>query len=173
LVKLRPWSNLMLVFYLVITLVDARHAWKLSKSPLLSCLRQLSYVLLCYVLIFKSPPCWFQTLWLPLFDIPPLYSACSSNPNMCHLKVHLGCRLGNGVLINNWWRRDKTKSLLWWPTQGCAARHVLVSRFLVMIHYRTTLMCYFHVNFSLVIPHILSRRSISRTNCSRDSSWSC
>ena len=32
--------------YLVITLVDIGHIWKLSKSPLLSCLWQLSYVLL-------------------------------------------------------------------------------------------------------------------------------
>jgi hypothetical protein len=42
--------------YLVITFVDIRHIWKLSKSPQLSCLRQLSYVLLCYVLIFGLPP---------------------------------------------------------------------------------------------------------------------
>ena len=38
--------------YLVITLVDIGHIWKLSKSPLLSCLWQLGYVLLHYVLIF-------------------------------------------------------------------------------------------------------------------------
>ena len=38
--------------YLVITLVDTRRLWKLSKSILLSCLRQLGYVLLRYVLIF-------------------------------------------------------------------------------------------------------------------------
>ena len=37
---------------LVITLVDTRRIWKLSKSPLLSCLWQLGYVLLHYVLIF-------------------------------------------------------------------------------------------------------------------------
>ena len=43
--------------YLVITLVDTRCIWKLSKSPLLSCLWQLSYVLLRCVLIFKLPPC--------------------------------------------------------------------------------------------------------------------
>ena len=42
--------------YLVITLVDTRRIWKLSKSPLLSCLWQLSYVLLHCVLIFKLPP---------------------------------------------------------------------------------------------------------------------
>ena len=42
--------------YLVITLVDIRHIWKLSKSPLLSCLWQLSYDLWHCVLIFGSPP---------------------------------------------------------------------------------------------------------------------
>jgi hypothetical protein len=52
------WPDLMLIFHLVITLVDANRAWKLSKSPLLSCLRQLSYVLLCCVLILGSPLCW-------------------------------------------------------------------------------------------------------------------
>ena len=42
--------------YLVITLVNTRHIWKLSKSPLLSCLWQLGYVLLRYVLIYGLPP---------------------------------------------------------------------------------------------------------------------
>ena len=65
--------------YLVITLVDARHLWKLSKSLLLSCLWQLGYVLLRCVLIFWSPPCWFLTLWLSLFAIPLLHNACSYN----------------------------------------------------------------------------------------------
>ena len=44
--------------------------------------------------------------------------------------------------------------------QGCAPRHVLVSRFLVMIHCRTTPMCYFHVSSSLVISPYLIRRSL-------------
>ena len=35
---------------------------KLGKSPLLSCLWQLSYVLLRCVLIFGSPACWLLTL---------------------------------------------------------------------------------------------------------------
>ena len=38
--------------YLVITMVDTMHLWKLSKSLLLSCLQQLGYVLLRCVLIF-------------------------------------------------------------------------------------------------------------------------
>ena len=43
--------------YLVITWVDTRRIWKFCKSPLLSCLWQLSYVLLRCVLIFGSPAC--------------------------------------------------------------------------------------------------------------------
>ena len=66
--------------YLVITLVDTRCIWKLSKSPLLSCLWQLSYVLLRCVLIFGSPPHWLLILWLPLLAISPLHSACSYDP---------------------------------------------------------------------------------------------
>jgi hypothetical protein len=65
--------------YLVITLVDTRRLWKLSKSLLLSCLQQFDYVLLRCVLIFWSPPCWFLTLWLSLFAIPLLHNACSYN----------------------------------------------------------------------------------------------
>jgi hypothetical protein len=41
-------------------------------------------------------------------------------------------------MISILWCRDKTESLLWARTQGCAARHVLVSGLLVMIHYETT-----------------------------------
>jgi hypothetical protein len=52
------WPDLMLIFHLLITLVDARHVWNLSKSPLLSCLQQLSYVILCCVSIFGLPR-WF------------------------------------------------------------------------------------------------------------------
>ena len=73
------WPDLMIIFHLVITLVDARRAWNLNKNLILSCLWQLSYVLLRCVLIFRSPPCWFLTLWLSLFAIPLLHNACSYN----------------------------------------------------------------------------------------------
>ena len=71
----RPKSHVNL--YLVITLVNTRRIWKLGKSPLLSCLWQLGYVLLRCVLIFRSPPCLLLTLWLPLFAIPPSHGARS------------------------------------------------------------------------------------------------
>ena len=41
--------------YLVITLVDTRRIWKLSKSLMLNCLRQLGYVFsLCFDLLIAS-----------------------------------------------------------------------------------------------------------------------
>ena len=77
-------------------------------------------------------------------------------PNLCHVKILVGCMFSNGATIRDLWCHDETKSLLWARTQGCATRHALVSRFLVMIHCRTTPMCYFHVSSSLVIsPYLI------------------
>jgi hypothetical protein len=47
---------------------------------------------------------------------------------------------GNGVMTNDWWCRDETESLLW-CTHGWAARHALVPRLIVVIHYGTIPMC--------------------------------
>jgi hypothetical protein len=47
---------------------------------------------------------------------------------------------GNGVMANDWWCRDETESLLW-CTHGWAARHALVPRLIVVIHYGTIPMC--------------------------------
>jgi hypothetical protein len=54
---------------------------------------------------------------------------------------------GNEVMTNDWWCRDETESLLW-CTHGCTARHALVSRLIVVIHYETILMCYLLWTFS-------------------------
>ena len=144
--------------YLVITLVDPRRKWKFSKSPLLSCLRQLGYVLLRCVLIFRSPPCWLLTLWLPLFAIPPLHSACSYDPICATWKITLGVWSVMVLLVATTvpWRNLGPPCGR--PAHGCAAGCTLVSRFLDMIHCRTTPMCYFHVSSSLVIsPYLLGR----------------
>ena len=76
-------------------------------------------------------------------------------PNLCHVKILVGCMSSNGATISDLRCRDETESLLWARTQGCAARHMLVSRFLVMIHCQTAPMCYFHVSSSLVISPFL------------------
>ena len=56
--------------------------------------------------------------------------------------------------------------------QGCAARHALVSRFLVMIHCKTTPMCYFHVSSSLIISPYLVKRSVRWIKCNWTPFWS-
>jgi hypothetical protein len=57
--------------------------------------------------------------------------------------------------------------------QGCAARHALVSWFLVTIHCRTTPTCYSHMNFSLIASPYVIVRSISQTKSHRASIWRC
>ena len=129
---------------------------EISKSLLLSCLRQLGYVLWRCVLIFWSPPCWFLTLWLSLFAIHLLHNACSYNLIGATINFTIGCMFSNGATISDLWCRDETESLLWACTQGWATRHTLVSRFLVMVHCTTAQMCYFHVRSSLVIsPYLI------------------
>jgi hypothetical protein len=63
---------------------------------------------------------------------------------------------GNGVMTKDWWCRDETESLLW-CTHGWAARHALVSRSIVVIHYKTTPMCSLLWTFSQGDRCILSR----------------
>jgi hypothetical protein len=65
---------------------------------------------------------------------------------LCYVNFLL-VAFGNDVMTNDWWCRDDTESLLW-CTHGWAARHALVSRLIVMIHYETILMCYLLWTFS-------------------------
>jgi hypothetical protein len=73
---------------------------------------------------------------------------------------------GNGIMTNDRWCRDETESLLW-CTHGWAARHALVSRLIVVIHYETILMCYLLWTFSQSGRGILSQYvTILRPNLS-------
>jgi hypothetical protein len=74
---------------------------------------------------------------------------------LCHVNFSL-VTFGNGVMTNDWWCRDETESLLW-CTHGWAARHALVSRLIVVIHYETMLMCYLLWTFSQSNRCILSQ----------------
>jgi hypothetical protein len=65
---------------------------------------------------------------------------------------------GNDVMTNDWWCRDKTESLLW-CTHGWAVRYALVSRLIVVIHYKTILMCYLLWIFSQSDRCILSQHA--------------
>jgi hypothetical protein len=76
---------------------------------------------------------------------------------LCYVKFSL-VTFGNGVMTNDRWCRDETESLLW-CTHGWAARHVLVSRLIVMIHHGTTPMCYLWWKFSQNDRCILSQHA--------------
>jgi hypothetical protein len=76
---------------------------------------------------------------------------------LCYVKFSL-VTFGNGVMTNDRWCRDETESLLW-CTHGWAARHALVSRLIVMIHYGTILMCYLLWTFSQSDRCILSQHA--------------
>ena len=156
--------------YLIITLVDTRHIWKLSKSPLLSCLWQLGCVLLRCVLIFRSPPCWLLTLWLPLFAIPPLHSACSYDPICATWKFTLGMWSVMVLWVATTVPWCNLGPPCGQPAHGCATGCALVSRFLVMTHCRTTPICYFHMSSSLIISPYCVKRSICWTRYNGTSS---
>jgi hypothetical protein len=64
-------------------------------------------------------------------------------------EIHYRCQFGNGVMNKDLWCRSETESPLWMYTQGYAAWRMLVSRYLVMIHYGTTLICYLSWTFPL------------------------
>lgn len=53
---------------------------------------------------------------------------------LCHMDLSL-VTYGNGVMTNDWRCHDEIESLLWVHTQGCDARHVLVSWLIVVFHY--------------------------------------
>jgi hypothetical protein len=75
--------------------------------------------------------------------------------HLCYVDFSL-VTIGNGVMTNDRWCRDDTESLLW-CTHGWAARHALVSRLIVVIHYGTILMCYLLWTLSQNDRCILSR----------------
>ena len=146
--------------YLVITLVDTRCIWNLSKSLLLSCLRQLGYVLFALCFDLRIASLLIPNLVTILVCYPSFAQCLFLQSNWCHWKFHFGCQFSNGVMINILWCRDETESLLWARTQGCPVRHVLVSGLLVMIHYETTVDVIFSCDPFLVISPYLIRRSI-------------
>jgi hypothetical protein len=74
---------------------------------------------------------------------------------LCYVDFSL-VTFGNGVMTNDRWCRDETESLLW-CTHGWAARHALVSRFIVVIHYETILICYLLWTFTQSDRCILSQ----------------
>jgi hypothetical protein len=77
---------------------------------------------------------------------------------LCYVEFSL-VTFGNGVMTNDRWCRGETESLLWARTQRWAARYALVSRLIVVIHYKTTPMCYLLWIFSQSDRCILSQHA--------------
>jgi hypothetical protein len=83
---------------------------------------------------------------LPAISASTLITFLFSEPYSHGLHLYVLCGfligyVGNGIMTDDWWCRDETESLLW-CTHGWAARHALVSRLIVVIHYETILVCY-------------------------------
>ena len=95
---------------------------------------------------------------------------------LCYVKFSLVAS-SNGIMANDWWCRDETESLLW-CTHGWAARHALVSRLIVVIHYEAIPMCYllwtlseWSLHFVSIYRDILSKSVFSIL--SDTLSWIC
>jgi hypothetical protein len=117
----------------------------LCQNTLHYCLWQLSYALLCYVFTLCITSLLILNLVTTFVCYHQLASCLVIQPNVCRLKVRSICAFSNGVTISILWCRDKTESILWARTQGCATRHALVSRLLVIIHYEMIGDVFFHV----------------------------
>jgi hypothetical protein len=49
---------------------------------------------------------------------------------------------------------------MWVHTHGCATWHALVSQLVVIIHYKTILICYLYTNYSYHVRFIIGASSI-------------
>jgi hypothetical protein len=81
----------------------------------------------------------------------------SRAPSICVTWISHWLCLVMVLWLNDWWCHDETESFLWARTHGWAARHALVSRLIVVIHYETILMCYLLWTFSQSDRCILSQ----------------
>jgi len=94
--------------YLVITLVDTRCIWNLSKSLLLSCLRQLGYVLFALCFDLRIASLLIPNLVTILVCYPSFAQYLFLQSNWRHWKFHFGCLSSNGATISDLRCRDGT-----------------------------------------------------------------
>jgi hypothetical protein len=127
-------------------------------NPLVS--REISYWLRLVMVLWlkpmvswrnRGPPvnvhtwlCYLARAVITISSCNPLWdciNALSWHNLVLPREILYWCQFGDGVMIKDLWCRSETESPLWMYTQGYAAWRMLVSRSLVMIHYRTTLIC--------------------------------
>jgi hypothetical protein len=121
-------SNLVLVSGLIISVMIIKEYMELKK------------ILMCCSFCQKN---MFQLLSWSFFSSHTLKGSI-----YLYYVDFLLVMFGSGVMTNDRWCRDETESLLWARTHGWATRHALVSRLIVVIHYKTILMCYLLWTFS-------------------------
>jgi hypothetical protein len=102
---------------------------------------------------------------------PSLFNACCYHPNCVTWNFTLVVWSVMVLWVATNGAATKPRASYGRPTQGCAARHALVSWFLVTIHCGTTSTCYFHVTFFLGCFPYLIKRPLYRTKSSRASFW--
>jgi hypothetical protein len=121
------------------------HGWFLLISNIVSI-----FDLIIHVVIMTRSWNWRILMWCS-FCQQPLLQLWSHSHFLSHTLMgsiylcyvdFLLVTFGNGVMTNDWWCRDETESLMWARTHGWAARHALVSRLIVVIHYETIPMRY-------------------------------
>jgi hypothetical protein len=93
------WPNLMVIFQLVITLVNARRAWnfaKISCSIAFSNWAMFSWAVFWFAdsSLIDSKPCNYVCL------LSLLCMVLFEQPNLCHLNFLIRRMFGNGVMIS-------------------------------------------------------------------------
>ena len=81
---------------------------EISKSLLLSCLRQLGYVLLRCVFDLLIASLLIPNLVTILVCYPSFAQCLFLQSNWCHWKFHFGCMSSNGAMISDLRCRDGT-----------------------------------------------------------------
>jgi len=140
---------------------------------MISCLRQVIYVLLCCVLDLQVNSMLTPNLVTTFALLSLLCTMLVHTTNFCatwNFSLSVWSIMVSWVVANG--AATKPRASCGRPTQGCAARHALVSRFLVMIHYGIIPMKCFLVTFPLIVSPYHIKRSLRPTRCPRTFFWS-
>ena len=97
----------------------------------------------------------------------------------CYVGFLVGSMLGSELLVMTGNTTTKTRAFYGQSTSGSIARHALVLRWLVMIHYATTPTCYLLVNLPQIYLLFLSGNLYARSksskfffrSCEKDNLW--
>ena len=146
---------------------------EIKARSMISCLRQIRYVLLCCVLDLQVTSMLTPNLVTTFALLSLLSTMLVHTTNFCATwkfslsiwSITVSWAVANGAAT-------KSRASCGRPTQGCAARHALVSRFLVVIHYGTIPMKCLLVTFPLKISPYHIEISLYPSRCRTPFFWS-